>query len=94
MPVIIFMNAAQARLVARGRLLPEARGAYQGAVLAGNSKSRYPVRGNGFVFNSMKKTIYLRRRRAARPARASRESVAVVGSGIGAVTKPLTNCAS
>ena len=28
---------------------------------------------------------YLRRRRAARPARASRESVAVVGSGMGAV---------
>ena len=30
----------------------------------------------------MKKTIYLRRRRAAKPAKASRERVAVVGSGM------------
>jgi len=40
---------------------------------------------------SMKKTVYLRRRRAARPARASRESVAVAGSGtrLAVIVKPL-----
>ena len=39
-------------------------------------------------FQSMKKTIYLRRRRAAKPAKASRERVAVVGSGM---TNPETS---
>ena len=37
------------------------------------------------LFFQAEKDIYLRRRRAARPANARRESVAVVGSGIGAV---------
>ena len=52
MPAIIFYER---RPSMTGRTRTEARGAYQGAVLAGNSKSRCPVRGNGFVFNSMKK---------------------------------------
>jgi hypothetical protein len=51
------------------------------------AKSRCSYMEQRLFFNSMKKTIYLRRRRAARPARASRESVAVVGSGTTGVLK-------
>ena len=50
------------------------------------SKKPLPFTEQRPEFTFTEKLFYLRRRRAAKPANANRESVAVVGSGIAAVT--------
>lgn len=63
-------------------------------LLQDNKKAAAPLQSSGIQFGyEVYSSYYLRRRRAAKPAKASRESVAVVGSGMGAVVATVAESA-